>query len=59
MENIQNPPINSNRTNLEILLSQNDIIPLLQKVNKINKKTNRQFTLSEAVNENKVKIILT
>jgi hypothetical protein len=57
---MENQPIqpnteNTNRTNLEILLYQNDIISLLQKVNKINKKTNLQISLAEAVNENKVK----
>ena len=57
---MENQPIqpnteNTNRTNLEILLYQNDIISLLQKVNKINKKTNLQIPLAEAVNENKVK----
>ncbi len=57
MENqpIQTNNENTNRTNLEILLYQNDIISLLQKVNKINKKTNLQISLAEAVNENKVK----
>ena len=57
MENqpIQTNSENTNRTNLEILLYQNDIISLLQKVNKINKKTNLQISLAEAVNENKVK----
>ena len=57
MENQQIQPNteNTNRTNLEILLYQNDIISLLQKVNKINKKTNLQISLAEAVNENKVK----
>jgi len=57
MENqtIQTNSENTNRTNLEILLYQNDIISLLQKVNKINKKTNLQISLVEAVNENKVK----
>ena len=58
---MENQPIqpnteNTNRTNLEILLYQNDIISLLQKVNKINKKTNLQISLAEAVNENKVKL---
>ena len=57
-QNIQTNPENTNRTNLEILLYQNDIISLLQKVNKINKKTNHQISLAEAVNENKVRIIL-
>ena len=58
MENkpIQTNSENTNRTNLEILLYQNDIISLLQKVNKINKKTNLQISLAEAVNENKVKL---
>ena len=55
MENQPNTE-NTNRTNLEILLYQNDIISLLQKVNKINKKTNLQISLAEAVNENKVKL---
>ena len=57
-QNIQTNPENTNRTNLEILLYQNDIISLLQKVNKINKKTNHQISLAEAVNENKVRITL-
>ena len=57
-QNIQTNPENTNRTNLEILLYQNDIISLLQKVNQINKKTNHQISLAEAVNENKVRIIL-
>jgi len=57
-QNIQTNTENTNRTNLEILLTQNDIISLLQKVNKINKKTNHQFSLAQAVNENKVRTIL-
>ena len=33
---------NINRTNLEILISQNDIVPLLQKVNRESKLQGRQ-----------------
>jgi hypothetical protein len=41
--------INVNRSNLEILLNQNDILPLLKKVNYQSKLLGRQITLSEFV----------
>ena len=46
--------ININRTNLEILLSQNDILPLLKKVNHQSKLLGRQITLSEFVQQKNV-----
>ena len=46
--------INVNRTNLEILLSQNDILPLLKKVNHQSKLLGRQITLSEFVQQKNV-----
>ncbi len=50
---------NVNRTNLEILLSQNDILPLLKKVNHQSKLLGRQITLSEFVQQKNVsKLIL-
>ena len=50
---------NVNRTNLEILLSQNDILPLLKKVNRQSKLLGRQITLSEFVQQKNVsKLIL-
>ena len=45
-----------NRTNLQILLNQNDIIPILQKINKQSKITGRQMTLSEIISDPKVRI---
>ena len=48
--NIPNPikkEVNVNRTNLDILLSQNDILPLLKRVNHQSKILGRQVTLSE------------
>ena len=45
---------NVNRTNLEILLSQNDILPLLKKVNHQSKLLGRQITLSEFVQQKNV-----
>ena len=48
--NLPNPvqkEININRTNLDILLSQNDILPLLKRVNHQSKVLGRQVTLSE------------
>ena len=45
---------NLNRTNLEILLSQNDILPLLKKVNHQSKTLGRQVTLSEFVQQKNV-----
>ena len=44
-----------NRTNLQILLNQNDIIPILKKINKQSKLTGRQMTLSEIVSHSKVR----
>jgi hypothetical protein len=55
--NVQNPvkkEINVNRTNLDILLSQNDILPLLKKVNHQSKLLGRQVTLSEFVQQKNV-----
>ncbi len=46
--------INVNRSNLEILLSQNDILPLLKKVNHQSKLLGRQITLSEFVQQKNV-----
>ena len=45
---------NINRTNLDILLSQNDILPLLKKVNHQSKTLGRQVTLSEFVQQKNV-----
>jgi len=50
----QKSEININRTNLEILLSQNDILPLLKKVNHQSKLMGRQITLSEFVMQKNV-----
>ena len=44
-----------NRTNLQILLNQNDIVPILKKINKQSKITGRQMTLSEIVSDSKVR----
>ena len=44
-----------NRTNLQILLNQNDIVPILKKINKQSKITGRQMKLSEIVSDSKVK----
>ena len=55
--NISNPvqkEMNVNRTNLDILLSQNDILPLLKKVNHQSKLLGRQVTLSEFVQQKNV-----
>ena len=46
--------INVNKTNLEILLSQNDILPLLKKVNHQSKILGRQVPLSELVQQKNV-----
>ena len=57
--NIQNPikkEVNVNRTNLDILLSQNDILPLLKRVNHQSKVLGRQVTLSEFVQQKNVSI---
>ena len=51
---IQKGPININRSNLEILLSQNDILPLLKKVNHQSKILGRQITLAEFVQQKNV-----
>ena len=45
---------NINRTNLDILLSQNDILPLLKRVNHQSKMLGRQVTLSEFVQQKNV-----
>ena len=45
-----------NRTNLDILLSQNDILPLLKRVNHQSKLLGRQVTLSEFVQQKNVSI---
>ena len=61
MINISNPTkkeININRTNLDILLSQNDILPLLKRVNHQSKILGRQVTLSEFVQQKNVSIYL-
>ena len=50
--------ININRTNLDILLSQNDILPLLKKVNHQSKILGRQITLAEFVQQKNVSIYL-
>ena len=50
--------ININRTNLDILLSQNDILPLLKIVNHQSKILGRQVTLSEFVQQKNVSIYL-
>ena len=42
------------RTNLDILLSQNDILPLLKKVNHQSKILGRQVTVSEFVQQKNV-----
>ena len=47
-----------NRTNLQILLNQNDIDPILQKINKQSKLIGRQITLSEMISDPKVRIII-
>jgi hypothetical protein len=55
--NVPNPikkEVNVNRTNLDILLSQNDILPLLKKVNHQSKLFGRQITLSEFVQQKNV-----
>ena len=49
---------NINRTNLEILISQNDIVPLLQKVNRESKLQGRQLTLSDIVRNTNVSIVV-
>ena len=57
--NIPNPikkEVNVNRTNLDILLSQNDILPLLKRVNHQSKVLGRQVTLSEFVQQKNVSI---
>ena len=46
--------MNINRTNLDILLSQNDILPLLKKVNHQSKILGRQVTMSEFVQQKNV-----
>ena len=46
--------MNVNRTNLDILLSQNDILPLLKRVNHQSKILGRQVTLSEFVQQKNV-----
>ena len=46
--------MNINRTNLDILLSQNDILPLLKRVNHQSKILGRQVTLSEFVQQKNV-----
>ena len=59
--NIPNPikkEVNVNRTNLDILLSQNDILPLLKRVNHQSKILGRQVTLSEFVQQKNVSIYL-
>ena len=59
MNQNQKDVTNVNRTNLEILLSQNDILPLLKKVNRQSKLLGRQITLSEFVQQKNVsKLIL-
>jgi hypothetical protein len=59
MNQNQKDVTNVNRTNLEILLSQNDILPLLKKVNHQSKLLGRQITLSEFVQQKNVsKLIL-
>ena len=50
---IQNSVNNVNRSNLEILLSQNDILPLLKKVNHQSKLLGRQITLAEFIQQQK------
>ena len=45
---------NVNKSNLEILLSQNDILPLLKKVNHQSKLLGRQVTLTEFVQQKNV-----
>ena len=50
--------ININRTNLDILLSQNDILPLLKRVNHQSKILGRQVTLSEFVQQKNVSVYL-
>ena len=55
--NVPNPvqkETNINRTNLDILLSQNDILPLLKRVNHQSKVLGRQVTLSEFVQQKNV-----
>ena len=55
--NVQNPikkEVNVNRTNLDILLSQNDILPLLKRVNHQSKILGRQVTLCEFVQQKNV-----
>ena len=55
--NVQNPikkEVNVNRTNFDILLSQNDILPLLKKVNHQSKLLGRQVTLSEFLSQKNV-----
>ena len=55
--NVPNPikkEVNVNRTNLDILLSQNDILPLLKRVNHQSKVLGRQVTLSEFVQQKNV-----
>ncbi len=55
--NVPNPiqkETNINRTNLDILLSQNDILPLLKRVNHQSKILGRQVTLSEFVQQKNV-----
>ena len=53
-ENEIKKEVNINRTNLDILLSQNDILPLLKKVNHQSKLLGRQVTLSEFVQQKNV-----
>ena len=45
---------NVNKSNLEILLSQNDILPLLKRVNHQSKLLGRQVTLTEFVQQKNV-----
>ncbi len=49
---------NVNRTNLEILLNQNDILPLLKKVNRQSKALGRKIPLSEFVLQKNVSKII-
>ena len=55
---IQKGQINVNRSNLEILLSQNDILPLLKKVNHQSKILGRQITLAEFVQQKNVSLLI-
>lgn len=46
------------KTNLQFLLSQNDILPLLKKINKERTKNTQEVSLDKYIKNNKVMIFL-